>query len=445
MSKNECRSSSSQHRDGLEALLGLPMSTVKLGLERMQKALDVLGHPEERFCCLHIGGSNGKGSVCATLASCLRAGGLRVGLYTSPHLSRVNERFQLNGEAIEDEVLGEAIWKQMALLKGKVELTFFEFCTALAFGLFAEADIDVAVLEVGLGGRLDATNVVKPCLSALTSLSLEHTQWLGENVDAIAFEKAHIFKPGTPAVASAQAFGASKVLAEYAQRIGAPLWVEGQHFSMQAKAPGQWCWQGFGRKVEQLQLSLQGAHQVSNAALALACLELSPFRLQEAALRQGLLETRWPGRLEYFERKPPLLLDGAHNPEGMEMLTLALKQLWPVADIHLVFSVLRDKDLASMAALLFPRCASIHLAPLTHLKARPPEECLPVAQRYCQNSVVCASVEEALQKAMACAKGNALVVVAGSLYLVGQARECLLSNASASSCHIQTNLLGTSG
>ena len=412
----------------LEAFLALPMSTIKLGLERIEKALSLLGHPERRLPCLHIGGSNGKGSVCAMLSSCLSAGGLRVGLFTSPHLVHVNERFQVNGKPAADEALAEGVAALMKAFEGKVELSFFEFCTALGFWLFEKQKVDVVVLEVGLGGRLDATNVVRPCVSAVTSLSLEHTQWLGESLDAIAFEKAHIFKPGIPAVVSAQALGSSRVFAEYAQRIGAPLWVEAEHFSLQeepppgGEAPPSWHWQGFGRQARGLRLALKGAHQVSNAALALACLELSPFKLEEAALRRGLGEARWPGRLEYFEGKPPVLLDGAHNPAGVETLKLALEQLWPTSDIHLVFSVLKDKELEPMAALLFPRCKSIHLAPLGHVKARPVEECLPTARRFCPNSFACTSVEEALQKARECGTGNALVVVAGSLYLVGQAR-----------------------
>jgi len=406
----------------------LPMSTVKLGLERIEKALDMLGHPERKSPCIHVGGSNGKGSVCATLASCLHAQGLRVGLFTSPHLAHVNERFCVNGMPVADELLAEAVWALMTSFEGKLELSFFEFCTALAFWLFAQQEVDVVVLEVGLGGRLDATNVVLPCVSAVTSLSLEHTQWLGNTLDAIAFEKAHIFKPGIPAVLSAQALGASKVFAEYARKVNAPLWVEGVDFSMQEEAEGRWQWQGFGRRVEHIQLALRGLHQVSNAALALACLELSPFRLEASVVRQGLQKTRWPGRLEYFEGRPPVLLDGAHNSAGMETLKCALEQLWPTLDIHLVFSVLQDKDVEPMAALLFPLCTSIHLAPLAHTKARSTADCLGVAQRFCPNSFACASVEEALQKARERSGKNALVVVAGSLYLVGQARQLLLEN-----------------
>jgi dihydrofolate synthase/folylpolyglutamate synthase len=380
-----------------------------------------------------VGGSNGKGSVCAMLSSCLSAGGVRVGLYTSPHLWRVNERFQINGEEVEDGLLAEGILELHKVFEGKIELSFFEFCTALAFWLFSKQEVEAAIVEVGLGGRLEATNVLLAWGSAITSLSLEHTQWLGGHLDAIAFEKAHIFKPGIPALVSAQAMGASKVFAEHAQSIGAPLWAEGEAFLLQKPAEegeGGWHWQGFGRRLENIRLSLRGPHQVSNAALALACLELSPFRLEEAALRRGLSQARWPGRLEYVEGKPPLrppvLLDGAHNPAGIDALALALEQLWPTADIHLLFSVLEDKDLERMAARLFPRCASIHLAPLQHVRARPLEDCLPLAQRFCANSFVCDSVEEALQKAFACCGEHALVVVAGSLYLVGQARECLL-------------------
>jgi len=402
------------------------MSKVKLGLERIEKALQLLGHPERSYPCIHVGGSNGKGSVCAMLASCLSAGGLRAGLYTSPHLSHLNERFQINQKPLADELLAEGILELQKLLKRKLELTFFEFGTALAFWLFAKQKVDIAIIEVGLGGRLDATNVLLPCLSAITSIALEHTQWLGNSVDAIALEKAHIFKPGIPALVSAQALEAAPVLLQHAQSIGAPLWAEGGDFSMQAQNSGGWCWKGFGRQVDNIQLALRGPHQLGNAALALACLELSPFRLEAAALRRGLQETHWPGRLEYFEGTPPVLLDGAHNPAGIEALTLALEQLWPTAELHLVFSVLEDKALEPMAALLFPRCTRIYLAPLNHVRARPPQAYLPLAQRFCQNSFACHSTEEALQKAFESSTENALVVVAGSLYLVGKAREQLL-------------------
>ncbi|MCL2313660.1 MAG: bifunctional folylpolyglutamate synthase/dihydrofolate synthase [Proteobacteria bacterium] len=420
----------SDTQKAIEALLHLPSTGIKLGLERIQQALHMLGHPEKNYPCIHVGGSNGKGSVCATVASCLHAGGLRVGLYTSPHLSSINERFQLNQKPVADEVLAQAVCKLLSVFEGKLELSFFEFGTALAFWLFAEQKVEVAVIEVGLGGRLDATNVLTPCVSALTSLSLEHRQWLGNHLDDIAFEKAHIFKPGIPALASAQAHAASPILAAHAQRIGAPLWLEGRDFGMQAEAgaggAAKGRWQGFGRTVDNLQLALKGAHQASNAALALACLELSPFRLSEAALREGLLKTCWPGRLEYFEGSPPLLLDGAHNPAGMEVLSAALTQLWPGKEIYLVFSVLQDKELEPMAALLFPRCSHIYLPPLDNLRARPPEECLPVAQRYCPNTQVCPSIGEALERARGEGGENSLVVVAGSLYLVGEARAYLL-------------------
>ncbi|MCL2626967.1 MAG: bifunctional folylpolyglutamate synthase/dihydrofolate synthase [Cystobacterineae bacterium] len=424
-------------QQAIETLLHFPATGIKLGLERVQQALDMLGHPEKNYPCIHVGGSNGKGSVCAMVSSCLSAGGLRVGLYTSPHLSRLNERFRLNQEPVSDELLAQAVVKLLPVFEGKVDLSFFEFGTVLAFWLFAQQKVDAAVIEVGLGGRLDATNVLSPCVSALTSLSMEHTQWLGKRLDDIAFEKAHIFKPGIPALVSAQAHAASPLLAAHAQRIGAPLYLEGRDFSLvpegrqEGGAPLQSTWQGFGRTLDKLQLSLKGAHQLSNAALALACLELSPFRLDDAALRQGLLQTRWPGRLEYFEGPPPLLLDGAHNPAGIEILVAALKQLWPNKEIHLVFSVFQDKEVEPMAALLFPLCKSIHLAPLDNVRALPTEACLPLAQRFCPNTRVCNSVEEALQQASTHGGEKALVVVAGSLYLVGQARECLQKTPSS--------------
>jgi dihydrofolate synthase/folylpolyglutamate synthase len=393
-------------------LAGLQPLAMRFGLERVERALAALGRPERRYAVLHVGGTNGKGSTCAMAAAALAEAGHAVGLYTSPHLVRFNERIQVRGRPIDDAALAEAVerirracpWHERA---GEGDrLTYFEFATLAGLLHFALAGVDVAVVEVGLGGRFDATTAVAPRVTAVARIGLDHTQLLGDTVEQIAAEKAGIFKAGVPAVVHAhQPPGALEVLRAEAVRRGAPLVVAGAG------------WDG--------PVALRGPHQRGNAALAAAALrELARagVPVPEDAVARGIAGARWPGRLEEVGG---VLLDGAHNPDGAAALAASLAALHPGRPVELVFGVLADKDHAGMLRALVPAVRRLHLVAPATPRARPVSEVLQAARGLGAE----ADAHPGLEVAMACAgraaADGALVCVAGSLYLVGEARALL--------------------
>jgi dihydrofolate synthase/folylpolyglutamate synthase len=396
--------------DYLQRLQPLAM---RFGLERMVRALADLGHPERRYAVLHVAGTNGKGSTCAMAAAALRAAGHRVGLYTSPHLVHFHERIAVDGQPVSDAALAagiEAIRRACPWHEAGGEddrLTYFEFATLLALVEFAARGVGAAVVEVGLGGRWDATNAIaSPTVTAVARIGLDHTQLLGGTVEEVAREKAGIFKPGVPAVVHAdQPDRALEVLREEAAARGAPFTV----------APAAW----EGR------VGLAGPHQRGNAALAAAALRALAARgvaVGEAEIAQGIAGATWPGRLEEVGG---VLLDGAHNPQGAAALADALRALHPGRPVELVFGVLADKDQAGMLAALRPAVRRLHvLAPATP-RARPAAEVQALARSLGLEADVHASLAAALDCARRAAADGALVCIAGSLYLVGEARELL--------------------
>jgi len=393
----------------LEALSPLAM---RFGLQRMERALEDLAHPERGAPILHVAGTNGKGSTCAMAAAALGAAGHRTGLYTSPHLERFNERIAVDGQPISDPALAEAVADVRAACpwhdggEPQDRLSYFEFATLAALVHFARARVGVVVLEVGLGGRLDATNAVTPAVTAVAAIGLDHTQWLGDTVEAVAREKGGIFKAGVPAVAHAvQPPGVLEVLGQVAAAAGAPFEV----------APAGW----------DGPLALAGAHQRGNAGLAAAALRAlgrTGVTIGETEIARGLATVRWPGRLEQVGG---VLLDGAHNPDGARALAAALSELHPGRPVELVFGALGDKDHRAMLAALAGRTRRVHLVAPATPRARAVDELGAAAtslglawERYPGLAV-------ALAGAGAAAGGGALVVVAGSLYLVGEARALL--------------------
>ncbi len=407
----------------LEYLLAQPASTIKLGLERVQAALAALGSPQLRVPSLHVAGTNGKGSTCAVAASCL-AQRYRTGLYTSPHLERVNERIQVQGSPIDDEVLGRRVLEVLGQLGNEPGLTFFELGTVVALWHFAQERVDVAVLETGLGGRLDATRAGHAVVTAITAIGLDHQEYLGDTLPLIAREKAGIIRPGVPVIVSAQPDGVLPVIAERAAELGAPLSTEGQDFSLDAD--GTYRSQAGG--VLPLSYTLRGPHQRHNVATAVACVEAlgaAGFPLDEAALRRGVALARWPGRLELFSGPPDVLLDGAHNPAGVDALLTALSAEFPGRPVHLVFGVFADKAYEVMVARLFSACASVVVTPLPSPRGLAPEVIVQTARNCCPAVPVAPAggVVEALEAAQQAASvDGGLVLVAGSLLLVGLAR-----------------------
>ncbi len=416
--------------EGLRFFSSLQAFGVRMGLERIERALGALGHPERQYRALHVAGTNGKGSTCAFAASCLAAQGYRVGLYTSPHLNRVNERIQISGQAISDSALGKRILEVLERYPDAAStprpLTFFEFGTLVALWHFAQEKVDLAVLETGLGGRLDATSTAQPAVTAVTPISFDHTEYLGHSLSAIASEKAGIFKPGVPAVLSRQPTEALTVLLETARRIGSRVLTEGRDFHLTRERDGSLSYRGPRSRAADLRLALRGAHQVQNAAVAIACLELledAGFSVSPANLRAGLAGAQWPGRLEELGGQPPVLLDGAHNPAGIEALVAALHELYPGRRIHAVFGVLADKDYRAMIRRLFPLCTSIHLSPVSSSRALAPEQYLNESKQLCADTRAHATAADALRAACRRAtRGADLVLCTGSLFLVGAIR-----------------------
>jgi dihydrofolate synthase / folylpolyglutamate synthase len=395
-------------------------STVVLGLERMQAALAELGHPERRFRAVHVAGTNGKGSTCAMVESVLRTAGFRVGLYTSPHLVRFNERIRLEGADISDAALGHRLLQVLQRAPTAAELTYFELGTLVAFWHFAEEAVDFAVLETGLGGRLDATSTCLPMATAVTRVGLDHTEFLGDTLGAIAREKAGIFREGVPAVAASQEREAADVLLKEAAQVGAPLLREGVDFALAEKGTELVYTHG-ARRLGGLVLGLSGEHQQHNAALALCLLDVLEdcgAAISEEARRRGLRMVRWPGRLEEVPGAPLLLFDGAHNPQGVEALLRALDTTYAGRRVHLVFAAVRDKDVGRMLERLAPRMASITFTPLLNTSRGLAVEAylLPAGPATVHRAPTPAA---ALDEAVARAAKEDIVLIAGSLYLLG--------------------------
>jgi len=352
----------------------------------------------------------------------LRASGRRTGFYSSPHLLRFEERIRIDGEPIGDAPLVTAVEEVREAGVG-LDLTYFEFGTALAFAAFREAKVEVQVLETGLGGRLDATNVVTPIATAITSLGLDHTRILGDTLAKIAFEKAGILKPSVPCAVAKPLPEARAVLTARAAEIGAPLWIEGQDFALEGST-----YRGPASMLTDVQVGLRGPHQLQNAAVALALLEIAgrTLVLSEADRRTGVAKAEWAGRLQILV--PPhaapgveVALDGAHNPPAAEALARAVRTLWPGREVTLVFGVLDDKELGPMLRTLLPVATRALLTTPKSPRARPGESYLAEARALFPDAQVEAEPAAALAWAFRETGPGGLVLVCGSLYLVAEA------------------------
>ncbi|HUI26504.1 MAG TPA: folylpolyglutamate synthase/dihydrofolate synthase family protein, partial [Candidatus Kryptonia bacterium] len=323
----------------LEAARGMDFK-----LERVALALAALGDPHRRYPSLHIAGTNGKGSVAAMLHAMLHAAGRRVGLYTSPHLMRFSERIRVgNDEIAEDEVVDLTREIRTAATVRGVELTFFEFVTVLAFRAFARHQVDSAVIEVGLGGRLDATNVVDPEVTVITTIGRDHEEYLGNRLESIAAEKGGIIKSRKPVVLGRLPVEASQVLHRIAAERDAAI-VEAPR-AIHVAGSSRLQFEGLGWKLDDVALALRGRYQVDNAATALAAAALvrERFEITPAAARAGLMNVRWPGRLDVVSTRPLVILDGAHNEDGIAALIDELPALSGDRPLHMLFAVMRDK------------------------------------------------------------------------------------------------------
>jgi len=418
-----------------QLLDNLQFFKIKLGLESMTTFMERLGSPERGLSSIHIAGTNGKGSVAATTLAILTQAGLTVGVYTSPHLTSVRERFRINDEFIPEEDFARLATRIVDVLAGE-QITYFEFTTALAFLWFAERQVDCAVIETGLGGRLDATNIITPRVSVITNIAMDHEAYLGTTLAEIAAEKAGIIKHRIPVVSGVLEPSAREVIRRTAESADAPVYVLGRDFSVNRIDRDGFAYRGILTTLNDLRLGLRGEHQVANAALALAGIELwlgAERRLDVDVVRQGLLAVRWPGRLEFFSELSwqgqgrAVLFDGAHNPAGVESLCQALGSEFHFEHLIMVWASMGDKDFQTCVARVAPLCCRMIFTRADAVRSATPEQlvdALPEEDRgKCSGAV---SVEDALSQAYALAGEKDLICIAGSLYLIGHARGLLL-------------------
>ena len=417
----------------LEKIFNLRGGIIDLRLDRMRQALALFNHPENQFPSLHIAGTNGKGSTAAPLHNILQQAGYRTALYTSPHLESFTERIRIGQEEIaQAEVvsLADEIWQRTA--EANVPLTFFEFITVMAFIYFARNRVDVAVVEVGLGGRLDATNVVSPLVSVITTIAKDHEAYLGPDELSIAREKGGIIKPRIPVICGKVSEPVTEVLQEVARLRESPAYFLGTSFSFLLKNERLFDYIGIKQNLSGLALALRGRHQLANASLALAALELvnEHFPVPQAALRYGLETVRWPGRLEVISERPLVILDGAHNPEGVRALADALIELRQGRKIKLLFATMADKEWQLMVEMLAKLADEMIFTRVSMERSADPELLaknipVPIPSRVIQDS------QTALAALLDRAQPDDILVVAGSLYLLGEVRPRLSKSFSS--------------
>jgi dihydrofolate synthase/folylpolyglutamate synthase len=416
------------HTDCLNTLFSLRRFGIKLGLATMRRILAGLGNPHRGVRSIHIAGTNGKGSVASGLAAILRCSGYRVGLYTSPHLVRFNERIQVDGEPITDADIVRLYRKVQKALPAGREPTFFEFTTAMALDEFGRRRVDWAVIETGMGGRLDATNVITPELAIITNISLEHREYLGNTIARIAFEKAGIIKRRRPVVTGVRQPSAWAVLRKTARRKSAPVYRLGDAFSFRRTGAGAFTYRGIHQVWPDMATGLRGDYQLENAALVLAACELllgKAPRISLASMRAGLSAHRWPGRLEVVSEKPLVMLDGAHNLDAAKQLARYVRTHFTGRAITLVVGILDDKPYAAMLKLLLPMATRVVATQAKINRALPAEKIEAVARTLISDVRIIRDVGEALSCAVATATAESVILVAGSLYVVGEVKAAL--------------------
>jgi dihydrofolate synthase / folylpolyglutamate synthase len=405
----------------LLALRGGEHAGMRPGLERIEALLDALGHPEQAYTIAQIGGTNGKGSVASMLAAILRAQGRRVGLYTSPHLVSFRERIRVDAAAISEDALADGV-EALGTLIARLDASVFEATTALALDHFARERVEVAVLEVGLGGRFDSTTVGTPAVTVLTSIDLDHQEYLGHTVREIATDKSHIIRSGT-AIAAAQVPEVTAILDARAAAVGVPLLTEGRELRVSLRGrslEGQRLdLAGPGWRDDDARIGLLGTYQPGNALLAVAAAHV--LGAGATAIHQGLTRARWPGRFEVRRRADGgwLVLDGAHNPAGARALAQSLHAYFGDAPATFVLGVLRDKDAAGILAPLLGRARHLVLTASSNPRAAAPADLRALVPASVP-TIVAPSIREALAVAEA-QTGTPILCVAGSLSLVGDA------------------------
>jgi dihydrofolate synthase / folylpolyglutamate synthase len=421
----------------LKEMYSLRRFGIKLGLDVIEDILNGLGNPQHAFSCIHVAGTNGKGSIASSLAAIFKDAGYKTGLYTSPHLVRFNERIRIDGFDIADEEVVSAHQAVKEVHHGDREPTFFEYTTAMALYAFAKAGVEWGIIETGMGGRLDATNILKPEISIISNISKEHSFYLGNTIAAIAYEKGGIIKENTPIITAARRRAAVDVLRRIAGERNAPFYRLGEHFRIRREPKeGTFSYYGIDHHYSRIKTGLPGSHQADNAGVVIAASEIlmrGKAVLTEENIRAGILGVKWPGRLEILPTTPSVVIDGAHNLEAVKALSLFLKDFAQKRPITMVIGILDDKPYKAMLGHLLPLADRVIFTEPEIDRRLPAKTLYDAAMEILPGSPVKAeiieSVGKAVEQAMKTTPPENLVCIAGSLYVVGEARHALETGA----------------
>lgn len=411
----------------MDYLSGLKRFGMRLGLDNIFELLKRLGNPHKRVKTVLVAGTNGKGSTSAILASILTAGGYKTGLYTSPHLFRFNERIKIDGREIQDEDM-ELILERVKSVSEDMEITYFEAATALAFVCFAAEEVDMAILEVGMGGRFDATNVADPLVSIITPIGMDHTGHLGKTLGKIALEKAGIIRPNRHVVVAPQASSARQSILAMASEKGAIPYVEEADWVVNTAAYPSFSYRGKQLRVEDVRCSLTGRHQIYNAATAIAAADLlyeHGFDLSPDNIKDGVANVSWPGRLEIIPAGPLTVFDSAHNQAAAKVLKASLKEDFSYDKLHLIIGMGRMKDFRGFIKSLSPLAERVYAVPVEECPCHDPEKLALEASKYVKKTKAFPSMKAALDTALGEASQDDLVLIAGSLYMRGEVEKTL--------------------
>jgi len=400
------------------------LAKAEFNLDRMFALMDLLGNPQTKYSIIHVAGTKGKGSVSALCASALQAAGYRVGLYTSPHLLDYVERIQVDGEPISHVQMIDLVEEIEPAVAKVPKLTTFEITTAIGFLAFAKQNVNAAVIEVGLGGRLDATNIVTPKVSVITSLSYDHMAVLGDTLAKIAGEKAGIIKPGIPVVSSPQKEEALEVLKRVANEKGCPFVLVGKDVKFErltSSLDGQELSVSEYQSLVPLKIPLLGEHQVQNAATAYTALKSSGIEIPDAAIQRGFSQVKWHARFEVVRRDPPVIFDSAHNQDSFAKLYQTLDEYFPGKQVYLLFGASEDKNIPGMFKEIKPKIRKLIVTRANHPRALQPEQIIRLADEAGLESEALSPVESAFQHALELSeKDGSIVLSAGSMFVTAE-------------------------
>lgn len=413
-----------RYNETVKFLYSLERFGILLGLDNIESLLGQIDNPQLKFKSVHVAGSNGKGSTSSFITGILRQAGYRTALYTSPHLNDFRERIRIDGQLVSKESLVKAT-ERIRKLYNPERTTFFEFTTAVAFECIAEIEPDIAIIEVGLGGRLDATNTISPLVSVITDISLEHEDYLGKGLAAVATEKAGIIKANTPVITGATRKIPFDVISQKASVIEAPVKLFGRDFRGKRRSASAFDFYSPSLVLENIELGMHGAHQMKNASLAIAAVqELMDKGLvvQEKHIRKGIAATRFPGRFEVLRRSPDVIIDGAHTPEGMRLLRSSISHIYPGRKPFVLFGALRDKNYDNLAKIIAPICQAVMCVAPESNRSLASRDMADTFSRLGVRSYFAESIEDGFSRLLGMAQQDDLILAAGSLYMIGPVR-----------------------